>query len=341
MQDQSGLFPLHNAVSFGHEEMAHLLITHGSNINATDNFSYTPLHEAALKGKTNVCMLLLAYGADPELKNKEGKTPLQLASQDDLKFLLEEYMKARRPNKKENSVRTLTKKEISLFNDPELILREFLEEFKCSEYFELFKDRQLTVEHIACEISESYLLQMGIKQKVAQKIIKSAKFFTTDGQVSRYLTKIPADCLRKTGYTKLYEMSIDDPDYSEIYNFMIHSIVNHSDDSGGKYSTFQIKKIERVLNKGLHQKFLNRKSEIKTEILLDAEESGTLEEISKMDDNDIVNEQMLWHGSPAVGSIVKRGFDERHSCTSGMFGAGIYWPFLIECSFYEHRESFF
>merc|ERR1712004_772921 len=93
----------------------------------------------------------------------------------------------------------------------------------------------------------------------------------------------------------------------------------------GEYSTFQIKKIERVLNKGIHQKFLNRKNEIKTEILLDAEESGTSEKILKLDDNDIVNEQLLWHGSPAVGSIVKRGFDERHSCTSGMFGAGIYF----------------
>jgi hypothetical protein len=34
------------------------------------------------------------------------------------------------------------------------------------------------------------------------------------------------------------------------------------------------------------------------------------------------NERMLFHGSPFIGAIVQRGFDERHAYIGGMFGAG-------------------
>ena len=34
------------------------------------------------------------------------------------------------------------------------------------------------------------------------------------------------------------------------------------------------------------------------------------------------NEMFLFHGSPFVQNIVESGFDERHSCATGMFGAG-------------------
>ena len=34
------------------------------------------------------------------------------------------------------------------------------------------------------------------------------------------------------------------------------------------------------------------------------------------------NEEFLFHGSPFVNNIVQSGFDERHACSTGMFGAG-------------------
>ena len=58
-------------------------------MNATDKWGFTPLHEAAQKGRTQLCALLLAHGADPTLKNQEGQTPLDLASADDVKCLLQ------------------------------------------------------------------------------------------------------------------------------------------------------------------------------------------------------------------------------------------------------------
>ena len=51
-----GLIPLHNACSFGHTEVVSILLAHGSNPNARDNWNFTPLHEAAIKGKVDVCI---------------------------------------------------------------------------------------------------------------------------------------------------------------------------------------------------------------------------------------------------------------------------------------------
>ncbi|CAF4252271.1 unnamed protein product, partial [Rotaria magnacalcarata] len=76
----SSFLALHNASSFGHVDVATLLINYHSDINARDNWSYTPLHEAASKGRTQLCSLLLAHGANPHLQNQENQTPIDLAT---------------------------------------------------------------------------------------------------------------------------------------------------------------------------------------------------------------------------------------------------------------------
>ncbi|XP_058809611.1 poly [ADP-ribose] polymerase tankyrase-like, partial [Phymastichus coffea] len=91
-QDKGGLIPLHNASSYGHLDIAALLIKYNTVVNATDKWGFTPLHEAAQKGRTQLCALLLAHGADPFLKNQEGQSPLDLASADDVKSLLQDAM---------------------------------------------------------------------------------------------------------------------------------------------------------------------------------------------------------------------------------------------------------
>lgn len=55
----SGLVPLHNACSYGHYEVAELLVRHGASVNVADLWKFTPLHEAAAKGKYEICKLLL------------------------------------------------------------------------------------------------------------------------------------------------------------------------------------------------------------------------------------------------------------------------------------------
>lgn len=56
-------------------------------------FSYVKrLFVAAQKGRTQLCSLLLAHGADPFMKNQENQTPIELASAEDVKCLLQDAM---------------------------------------------------------------------------------------------------------------------------------------------------------------------------------------------------------------------------------------------------------
>jgi len=91
-QDKGGLIPLHNASSYGHVDIAALLIKYKADVNATDRWLFTPLHEAAQKGRTQLCALLLTHGADSQLKNQEHQTPLDLATAEDVKVLLQDSM---------------------------------------------------------------------------------------------------------------------------------------------------------------------------------------------------------------------------------------------------------
>jgi tankyrase len=90
IKDKGGLIPLHNAASYGHVEMAALLLKYQPHIiNITDKWGYTALHEAAQKSRTQMCALLLEHGADMTIKNLDGRTAVDLATADDVKALLE------------------------------------------------------------------------------------------------------------------------------------------------------------------------------------------------------------------------------------------------------------
>lgn len=110
---------------------------------------------------------------------------------------------------------------------------------------------------------------------------------------------------------------------------MIHSIApNHINNTTNPhqaiFKTFDILKIERVLNTRLWEKYMRRKQEVIDDIL----NFNKLNDISlseEVTETQLVNEELLWHGSPAINSIIRKGFDERHASVGGMFGAGIYF----------------
>jgi ankyrin repeat protein len=72
--DEKGT-PLLWAVRNGHQDIAEVLITKTSDLNATDEDGATALHWAARHGMSKITELLPAKGADMHVKDKKGNKP--------------------------------------------------------------------------------------------------------------------------------------------------------------------------------------------------------------------------------------------------------------------------
>ena len=84
--DANGRTPLHWAAWQGHtngqtvtDTLAAVLITAKANVNAVDKVGRTPLHYAAEMGHDAIVKALLAAGADAQVRDRDGKTPADLA----------------------------------------------------------------------------------------------------------------------------------------------------------------------------------------------------------------------------------------------------------------------
>jgi ankyrin repeat protein len=79
-QDEYRSTPLHWASRWDQVEISRLLIEHGADVAAQDNDQWTPLHEASRWGKMEAARLLVEFGADVKAQDKRGFTPLHHAS---------------------------------------------------------------------------------------------------------------------------------------------------------------------------------------------------------------------------------------------------------------------
>ncbi len=92
-KEQYGNTPLHWASIENRIELAKLLIERGADVNAKRNDEETPLHTASWKNRIETAKLLIEKGADLEAKCNKGKTPFDWARSDEMKELLQKYMK--------------------------------------------------------------------------------------------------------------------------------------------------------------------------------------------------------------------------------------------------------
>lgn len=83
----AGQTPLFYAAKKGYLSVARILISHGANINATDDYSMTPLLEAAQNGHISMVKMLLRRGANVKAQNVYHQTADQLADAFDYPLL--------------------------------------------------------------------------------------------------------------------------------------------------------------------------------------------------------------------------------------------------------------
>ncbi len=86
--DENGLTPLYLAATFGHKDVAELLLAKGANANAKKEGGVTPLMIATEKGYKDVVELLLANGADVNADTR-GNTALIMATQEGRRDLVQ------------------------------------------------------------------------------------------------------------------------------------------------------------------------------------------------------------------------------------------------------------
>jgi tankyrase len=323
-------------------EIAATLIKFNTQVNAIDKWGFSPLHESAQKGRTQLCALLLAHGANPFLKNQENQTAYDLATAEDVKSLLHDAMLANQPLnmssstclplKQAEAVELITlpsgnqielpitmscstrtclsvidgvesnvdgaeeeKNKPSEYTD----VASFLSKLKLDHLNELFEREQITLEILA-EMGHDDLKAVGINAYgYRHKILKGITA----------MRSIQGFSFNTAPATILIDLLPSDKEYIMVEDEMQSTIRKHQRDinMGGIFNRYNIVRIQKLQNFKLWKRYIHRRAEIADE------------------NNGQYNEKMLFHGSPFINAIIQKGFDERHACLLGFFGAGIYF----------------
>ena len=79
-QDETGYSAIHAATSYAHTELLKFLLSNGANVMLCDADGDTPLHGCE---EPAVAQILIDAGAKLDAKNAEGKTPIEIAAEDE------------------------------------------------------------------------------------------------------------------------------------------------------------------------------------------------------------------------------------------------------------------
>ncbi|XP_053094594.1 poly [ADP-ribose] polymerase tankyrase-2-like isoform X3 [Pangasianodon hypophthalmus] len=314
--------PLHLAAGYNNLEVAEYLLQHGAEVNSQDKGGLIPLHNAASYGADDVRALLTAAMppsalpacykpqvisvsasagvATSDHSSGAGSTPQPstsgLESQDGhLPELLG-------PSGGEGAVGVEKAEEGAAL---ELSISQFLHKLGLEHLLEIFDREQITLD-VLVEMGHKELKEIGINAYGHRhKIIKGVERFITGPQsLNPYLTLNTAN-----SGTILIDLASDDKEFQSVEEEMQSTIREHRDGghAGGVFNRYNIVKIQKVCNKKLWERYTHRRREVSEE------------------NHNHSNERMLFHGSPFVNAIIHKGFDERHAYIGGMFGAGIYF----------------
>ncbi|XP_042623131.1 poly [ADP-ribose] polymerase tankyrase-2 isoform X3 [Cyprinus carpio] len=333
--------PLHLAAGYNNLEVAEYLLQHGAEVNSQDKGGLIPLHNAASYGADDVRALLTAAmppsalpacykpqvisvsasGAVVPSTLNSSPTPLSSDSSMEGQSGTFPELSTLLPPSGAEAIIDIEKKEQGLAIG--LSIGQFLHNLGLEHLLEIFDREQMfsglteilrCTRRTRCKITLDVLVEMGHKELKEiginayghrHKIIKGVERLISGPQsLNPYLT------LNTTNSgTILIDLSPDDKEFQSVEEEMQSTIREHRDGghAGGVFNRYSIVKIQKVCNKKLWERYTHRRKEVSEE------------------NHNHANERMLFHGSPFVNAIIHKGFDERHAYIGGMFGAGIYF----------------
>uniref|UniRef100_A0A2K6JPB7 Poly [ADP-ribose] polymerase n=1 Tax=Rhinopithecus bieti TaxID=61621 RepID=A0A2K6JPB7_RHIBE len=317
--------PLHLAAGYNNLEVAEYLLQHGADVNAQDKGGLIPLHNAASYGADDVSALLTAAmppsalpscykpqvlngvrspGATADALSSGPSSPSSLSaasSLDNLSGSFSELSSVVSSSGTEGAS-GLEKKEVP---GVDFSITQFVRNLGLEHLMDIFEREQITLD-VLVEMGHKELKEIGINAYGHRhKLIKGVERLISGQQgLNPYLT------LNTSGSgTILIDLSPDDKEFQSVEEEMQSTVREHRDGghAGGIFNRYNILKIQKVCNKKLWERYTHRRKEVSEE------------------NHNHANERMLFHGSPFVNAIIHKGFDERHAYIGGMFGAGIYF----------------
>ncbi|XP_026526560.1 tankyrase-2 isoform X3 [Notechis scutatus] len=316
--------PLHLAAGYNNLEVAEYLLQHGADVNAQDKGGLIPLHNAASYGADDVSALLAAAmplsalpscykpqvinvsqnpGTSADALSSIPSSPSNLSAASSLDSLSGSFSEISVVNTSgAEGASSLEKKEVL---NVDFSINQFVRNLGLEHLIDILEREQITLD-VLVEMGHRELKEIGINAYGHRhKIIKGVERLISGQQgLNSYLT------LNTSGSgTILIDLSPDDKEFQSVEDEMQSTVREHRDGghAGGIFNRYNILKIQKVCNKKLWERYTHRRKEVSEE------------------NHNHANERMLFHGSPFVNAIIHKGFDERHAYIGGMFGAGIYF----------------
>ncbi|MFH1461399.1 MAG: ankyrin repeat domain-containing protein [bacterium] len=210
----SGNTPLHVTTIKNAVDCSKLLLQHGANVNAQNNFGQAPLHIAVIFTKKNfnlkkyaiilfskiqIIKNLIFFGANKELRDGDEKTPIDICEDIELKDVIIQATKDR--NKFENSLRQIKKrfrtkvqkreverkKQLKLKEELKIntetspveqssIIKEFTQKITAPAPQTMSKTSQPTLTTLSCLIPKPFIVtKKQSKEEMAEKLRKFNK----------------------------------------------------------------------------------------------------------------------------------------------------------------------
>ncbi|XP_023698133.1 poly [ADP-ribose] polymerase tankyrase-2 isoform X2 [Paramormyrops kingsleyae] len=310
--------PLHLAAGYNNLEVAEYLLQHDAEVNSQDKGGLIPLHNAASYGADDVRALLTAAMPPSALPSCYKPQVISITGASAPSALpagppagppggaLDPQggfpeLPALMGTAGAEGATEVDKKEPGL----DLSIDQFLNNLGLEQLLEIFEREQITLD-VLVEMGHKELKEIGINAYGHRhKIIKGAERLITGPQsLNPYLSLNTAN-----SGTILIDLGVDDKEFQSVEEEMQSTVREHRDGghAGGIFNRYNIVKIQKVCNKKLWERYTHRRKEVSEE------------------NHNHSNERMLFHGSPFVNAIIHKGFDERHAYIGGMFGAGIYF----------------